>query len=458
MFLGASSLYDLSPLTSMGLCFIGSWAATLRRVAPIAVVTLVSIAPAAAQSSDDSAPKPSPSAQSARAAEGGWAFSWDEHPSLRLGKAVRLDFRARLQGHLRESAGPLGDPSAFDVARRRVGVAGRIGRVVDFQVENELGDSDAWRDVYVSYRQFEAIEIQSGKFKLPFSLDEHTSSSNLDFVYRSRAATQLAPGRDLGVMAEGRLLKRALRYELGVFDHDGRNARTRDREKTSGDTTIAGRLTVQPFRMAKNAASDLQVAVAFTGSEVPEGIAALRGRTAFNASFFDGDLWVRGQRRRVGVELRWRPGPFSVKAEHIRVTTERLGQDVDGADLPELVATGWYVSGTWVLSGQSKAGAPDSPPKPLFRGGFGAVELAARIESLAFRSNATEGEPSTSPRAYFVAPNSDRLGTLGLNWYVIRGFKIQGNVIHEKIADPDQSPVSSRSRFWSAVLLFQLAI
>jgi hypothetical protein len=40
---------------------------------------------------------------------------------------------------------------------------------------------------------------------LPSSLDENTSPTNLDFVYRSLAANQLPPGRDRGVMVHGRL-------------------------------------------------------------------------------------------------------------------------------------------------------------------------------------------------------------------------------------------------------------
>ena len=68
----------------------------------------------------------------------------------------------------------------------------------------ELEGENAWRDVYANYQQFDFVQVQGGKFKLPFSLDENTSPTNLDFVYRSLAARVLAPGRDRGVMVHGR--------------------------------------------------------------------------------------------------------------------------------------------------------------------------------------------------------------------------------------------------------------
>jgi phosphate-selective porin OprO and OprP len=385
-------------------------------------------------------------------------FSWEDHPRLDFGRGTWIDFRARVQADLRKSEAALGDPSAFDVARRRVGVEGRIAGVADYQIEYEISSDDPWRDVYVNCRHFTPLQVQAGKFKLPFSLDENTSATNLDFVYRSRAATQLAPGRDRGVMAHGRVLTGVLQYEAGFFNHDGRNARTNNPEHVFGGTTGAGRATVQPFRSSKSHLSDLQLGVAFTGSDVPEGIAALRGRTALDAPFFPSDLWVRGRRQRVGLEARWRPGPFSVKAEYIRVQSERRGQSVEDADLSPFVGEGWYVSGTWLATGERKSSGADNPRRPLFRGGFGALEFAVRLEALRFGSTSNDGVPSKSPRAEVVLGNRDRAATVGFSWYPYRGIKIQGNVIREELTDPGRGPLPSQPGFWSQVLRVQLTL
>src|SRR6476660_2042632 len=118
-------------------------------------------------------------------------FVWKEYPSIRSGR-FRIDFRARFSGDRRWSES-LADQDAiddrFDIARRRIGVSGSFGDVIEFQVERELANDVPWRDVYVDVRPKREIGVQAGKFKMPFSLDENTSATNLDFVYRSLAAS-----------------------------------------------------------------------------------------------------------------------------------------------------------------------------------------------------------------------------------------------------------------------------
>jgi phosphate-selective porin OprO/OprP len=387
------------------------------------------------------------------------SFRWDDHPSLRFGRNTNIDFRARVEGQVLDSEPGVGNSDGFDIVRRRIGVEGRIAGDVDFQVEREFATDDPWRDVFVNYRRFDVVRVQAGKFKMPFGLEENTSSANLDFAYRSLAANQLSPGRDRGVMVHGRVLDALVRYEAGWFAGEGRNARVNNPERVSGGESRAGRLSVQPFRLADTLLRDLEVGLAFTDTQVPEGIAGFRGRTTLDGPLFPAYLWVRGSRHRTGFEARWRPGPFSVKAEYIRVSTERQGQSVEDTDLPALTATGWYVSGTWFITGERKADGGARPRRTLIRGGLGAIELAGRIERLEFASEASDaGPPSVSPRSPVVLPNSDRAVTLGVNWFPVRGIKIQTNVIHETIQDPERGPFPERASFWSSILRIQFSI
>jgi phosphate-selective porin OprO/OprP len=388
-------------------------------------------------------------------------FAWNEHPSVLFGKGTRISFLARVQGHVRQSDAPEIEESAqtLDFARRRLGVEGEIANRLFYQVEAEIGSDEIWRDVYANYTQFDTVQIQGGKFKLPFGLEENTGSTNLDFVYRSMASTRLAPGRDIGVMVHGRVLNRFVRYEVGGFDHDGRNARTNNPERVFGGPTFAGRVDVLPFRHQKSELSDLMVGIAYTTTDVEEGLHGLQARTVFGYPFLaEPDLWVKGPRRRFGVEARIRPGPASIKAEFMRLTSARLGQGIDGQDLRDFDASGWYVSGTWAVTGEKKADGLERPRHPFLRGGIGAVELAARLEKLTFGTLDGGPEASTSPRADVVLGNADRAVTLGVNWYLNRWIKIQGNAIHQTITDPLQGPLPERPSFWSSVFRFQLSI
>src|SRR4029453_12850918 len=172
-----------------------------------AAILLLAAAPAIAQEAPhEDAPR-----------DGGWSVRWDEHPEVEWSGRLRAEFRARIQGDNRASRAAVddGDGDGFDVGRRRVAGDGTIGRVLDFQVEREIEHADPWRDVFVNYRALRAAQIQAGQFKIPFGLEETTSGSNLDFMYRSIVSTRLAPGRDNGVMLHGRVGGRALRRENG---------------------------------------------------------------------------------------------------------------------------------------------------------------------------------------------------------------------------------------------------
>ena len=385
--------------------------------------------------------------------------AWSKPPTVTIGGGlVRLEPKVRLQVDSRERFGPdaEGDSDPFVLTRKRIGVQGRIGKRVSFELEAELGSQTLWRDVYVNYRATDSLRIQAGQFKVPFSLDRLTSSTRHDFASRALATTVLAPRRERGVMVEGRLLRRALRYEVGVFRHDGVIASTDDPDAALTGHTAAVRAIALPFAASKSVFSDLQAGVAFTHGDVSPGTSSVRGRTALDERFLpDASYWVSGTRRRTGFEARWRPGPFSIAGEYMRLTTERRGQAVDGSDLSPLAGAGWYVSGTWVVTGEAKKKLDNGPRAPLFRGGIGAVELAARIERLEFGSLSRLGLASTDPRADHVARRSHQALTLGVNWMPHRLVKVQANVIRDTAAtEGELAPRAS----WGHVVRVQFSM
>ena len=390
-------------------------------------------------------------------------FRFEDRPSLHIAKGTHIDFKARLQQDVTRSDATTADAGEFetvDLGRRIIGVEGEIANALEFQIERSLTGSDPWRDVYAEFKYFPVARVRGGKFKLPFSLDENTSARNRDFIYRSLAATHLAPGRDIGVMVRGVVSKKRIEYEAGVFQHDGRNARTRNPEKVFGGQTLAGRVTYHALRNTKDKIGDLTIGAAFTQGDVPEGISGLRGQTVFEQNFFSGsDYFVKGRRRRTGIEFQFRPGPASIKAEWMRAATERLGQSVEDTDLSPIVGQGWYVSGSYALTGERKADGVDKPRKPLFpKVGFGTIEIAGRVESLEFSSGPSSEAGSRSPRADTILGNRNQVTTVGVNWYVNRWIKIQANLIREKLDDPSQGPLPSKASFASKAVRFMFSL
>ena len=202
--------------------------------------------------------------------------------------------------------------------------------------------------------------------------------------------------------------------------------------------------------------AELTLGFAMTGGDVPEGLNALRGLGIWD-TLFSSDVYVKGQRLRLGVEESWEPGPFSVKSEYVRVSDERLGQGLLDVDLPSLVWQGWYVAGAWVVTGEKRAGGVD-PRRPLFQGGIGAIEAAGRYDHLEASSHAP-GEPAeTNPRALNFAGNGEGIWTIGVNWYVNRWVKIQLNGIRETFDDIDRSPRPGRTTFVTGVCRLQFVM
>ena len=389
-------------------------------------------------------------------------MDWNPRPSIRLGDFGRVDFRLKLQGDFR-SFDPEQDPDldTFDLHRRRAGVEGVLFGRLEFEIERELREDGPWRDLFLNLDAANWLEIKGGKFKVPFGLEETTGVTDQDFIFRTRASDTIAPARDVGVMAHGRV-RRALTYELGVFREDGENARITEpvfllpgEAAPSGGRVAAARVVAAPIPLGRSD-ERFRIGLAVASSELPEGLNGLRGQTVFGSTFFP-PVYVRGRRLRIGTQAEWKPGRFGFRAEYMRATDDREGQGLGDLDLSDLVTRGWYGSATWVITGERKADGV-RPDHPILRGGIGAVEVGTRLEQLSFGSVAREGPAFRNPRAAHVAENTEWVWTTGVSWYPNRWTKIQLNGIREHVLDELRTPVPGRLTYWTAIARLQIVL
>lgn len=264
-------------------------------------------------------------------------------------RMVRAEFHLTTQLDWRRFPSPTGPSTdSFEVPRARVGIKGALFHHVEYEVERDFRKTNApWRDVYLNVPLRRAFEVKAGRFKIPFSLDQLTGSADLDFAYRSLAATYLAPGRDVGVMAHGRFFGRRVRYQAGAFRQGGDNVRSSELLDPQSGGALAGRVVIRPWSDSGSprALRGLFIAAAVTAGHVPEGEYSVRGHTLADVAFFPRvyGAWLR---RRYGGEIDWRTGPVAMRSELIQVVDQRLGQSTNDGALPDIVAQGWYVSGT----------------------------------------------------------------------------------------------------------------
>ena len=390
---------------------------------------------------------------------------WNDRPSIVFGEDVHVDLRARAAFDWRGFDPDL-DEDQYDLNVLRVGLKGELTRHVDFEIERELDEDGRWtdwKDVYLNWDTFDAASVRGGRFKMPFGFEQNLSRTDLDFVYRSRISTQLTPARDRGVVVYGRGLNRGLTYELGVFNTDGDIGKLEEPQFDTGaedarlGPTYAGRVTgavLRPLVGQDAALRSLRLGMAYTNGRLPEGLNSLRGETPYGFDYFE-PVYVKGRRQRLGIELDWTPGPTSVRAEWIQTREDRLEQGLGDRDLSDVVGTGWYVSGTWLVTGQDKD-QNISMRRAVIRGGPGAIELAARYEVLGFGSASQNGPPERNPRADHILENSDRIWTAGVNWYPLEHVKVVANAIHESFEDSQRTPRAGETSFWSGVLRLQI--
>ena len=394
----------------------------------------------------------------------GFRLVWNDRPSLRVGRQFRLDFIGKFQWDSRRAGDDPADFATREIQRARIGVDGEFLDHFRFNIERELTErelegevegsrrSEAWKDVYLQVDYTDAARVRVGKFKIPFSLEQLTSISDLDFPYRSMGASYIAPARDVGVMVTGRFFDEKLTYAGGVFRHDGDNARSRN--ALGADETGAVRVTVAPFRRPGESALDqLEIGTAFTVSalandaQLPNG---LRGRTLMSHYVFFEPVFVNGRRHRYEIDADWHWESVGARAEFLESRDTRDGQGLLDNDLPPARARSWYVSGAYVITGEEK-NWPVTPRAEVTRGGWGAVEIVARYERLWFDSAGGTDEPFRHPRAETILPAGNRALSTGVNWYLNRWVKLQLHGIREELEDPERNPRPDGAPFWSTI-------
>jgi len=349
-----------------------------------------------------------------RAADGNVRFD--------VGGRFQLDFDAAEDGARTLTGAHLG--SQFLVRRARLEVYGQFFQWIDLKIETDFTDSQPLRDVYLDLRVYpEFLRLRGGQFKVPFSLEELTSDLYIDFVERS-LINELAPSYDRGVMGYGSIKQGIVSYFLGGFNGTGQNT-----SDNNGDKDIAARLVLAPWKTSDNFwLKGFQIAGNFTwGNE--SGLASAQGRTEARTPnrfvYFAAQL-AQGDRLRYGGDLAWLVGPAGVKFEYDVQTNQRHGLGPQGSDLDKVTAKGWYVSGTYLLTGEDKQLSaqvhPTYPFAPIAgKWGPGAWEVGFRYADLSFSSddpvNFFNGNLTSIPGGGKTAENGAEALTLGVNWY-----------------------------------------
>ncbi len=179
----------------------------------------------------------------------------------------------------------------FRIRRARFGFKGELLKNFNFKLQVDGTRSPILLDAAVEITSVPFAKLSFGQFKVPFSLENLTSSSALDLVNRTPTVRALCPaqdigstGRDIGVTASGKFS--ILEYTLGVFNGSGIN-----RVDTNDQKDMVGRLILRPL-------NSLAIGVShYIGDQRPIFGAAHvnRDRTGVDVVFSKGQAFIKGE-------------------------------------------------------------------------------------------------------------------------------------------------------------------
>lgn len=378
--------------------------------------------------------------------------SGDGNVRIEIGGRFFLDYDAAEGGAKTLTGTDLADRVLTRTARLEAG--GRFFRWIDLALSADFAQSVSLKDAYVDVRFMPQLGLRAGQFKVPFSLEELISARFSDFVERS-ILNDVAPARDAGVMLHGNLFSGVAGYAFGVFNGSGEN--TAD---TGDSKDLAGRVTLSPLKPTGNYwLKGLQLGGNFTWGDQNAGTSApgrTSARTSSRFTYFAAQQ-ARGDRTRLGGDLAWLVGPASLKVEYAEQANERERVGALGVDLDDVTATGWYVSATYLLTGEDKPLAGPVVPRRFFNPvggtvGPGAWELALRYAELDFSSddpvdffdgNITDGITGGGR----TAENGGHALTAGVNWYWNPRMRTMFNWTHYWYDNPRGTPFSCPGGF-----------
>ena len=255
----------------------------------------------------------------------------------------------------------------FDIRRARIGVKGKFAKYYSGEIVINAVSVDAVKildTAYLDVNWFEKAKFRFGQFKMPFSLEQLTSSNNIDFIERSFVDAYI-PAKERGAMVFGEPFS-GVTYGLALSSGhkavENTDAASRELDSGSDGKDVIGRATVNFAEIMGNKEMVLHAGLAASRGDQSLGIDGLGGsqktRTRSDVTFFTipatgVGAWDRNvDRTRVGLEGVVAHGPFKLQGQFLRsdynfmtAADTRRDYDIDTA----------YVQALWTISGESHA-------------------------------------------------------------------------------------------------------
>lgn len=371
--------------------------------------------------------------------------SRDKSYQFRLRGLLQTDYRSYLDTEQNKSAAAANNPDqndGFVLRRVRPRFQGRLWENLTFEFTPELTWSNNTNnvriiDTWANYRFFDELNFKAGLFKTPVGLERFQSGAATLFPERG-LSTNLVATRDLGAEINGVTWDKQLTYRLGIFNGAVDSDDARGNANLDEGVDVAAGIFVEPFK--NNGPVWVQglgfgVAGSVGDNDGPfTGQGRLRYRSGGQDSFFDtntANFVFDGEHYRINPQIYYYNGPWGFLGEYIYSS-----QDFARANNAGLTGTietsAWTAQLSYVVTGEDASFTGVKPLKPFSLkegGGFGAVELGARIGSVAIDGDAFKTIGGSVLAATGSADEALAYGGV-VNWYLNTNTKFQLSYEH----------------------------
>jgi phosphate-selective porin OprO/OprP len=313
-----------------------------------------------------------------------------------------------------------------EVRRARFGVRGQFQKDFKYQLlanfGNDVGSSSTsstMDEMWVNYAANPEMQFQFGLFKMPFSLEQMTSSNNIDFMERSLVGqndSELIPAKETGFMVHG-IPKPGLLYQVAL----SRGRANKDAANDGFD--YIGRVVTNVAELQGSKAYVLHLGAAYSMGDIKGGVTPASGRTEARSQ----SAWFTGPalsgdttRTRQGIEAAFAYNGLKLQGEQFNFKydpTTGSNQEIKG----------YYVQAVYNLTGEShnyKDGAFNwiKPNNPTDKGGRGAWQVGVRMSE--FDASDISVATGKSNRATAM--------TYGITWFATDNLRFMLNYIDTK--------------------------
>lgn len=331
--------------------------------------------------------------------------------------------------------------SEFMIRRARLAATGYFQKNFRYMIYARFDKGKAeLNEAFLESRHLSFARIRIGQFKVPFSLYNLTSSSQIRFVNRPLVVENLSPGYDIGAMVFGNVLDERIEYAIGIFNGEGQNNKEINDQKD-----LIGRLVVCPFRANENEyINNLYIGFSSSYSPQKQPFQTSVYETGTGQIFYsrsDSLLQWNG-RTRLGFDMEWIVKKASLRAEYLQQK-----YNIEGGK--SIIDDGLTLDLAYLLTDDNQQrNSIIKPNNELLpnNGSWGAFELTLRYEYMNLSDN-------TSNLQNTKGPGSLKGITTGVNWYPNDDVKIALN--YQKLDFSSHLPTGQKEYKYSEFIKFR---